>query len=154
MSPAFDTSTFLNQTVDEPLATQTKPVPEGEYLAMVDSFGDTPVREVNTKNGPRLILRVPYLIQDEGLKATLQKDPIRVFQDLWLDVDDSGRLLTGGEYNVRLGQLRAAVGQNGSGPWTPARLAGAGPVRIKVTHRADEKNPEVKYTEVSRVVAA
>lgn len=150
----FDPASFLEQSVDEPLSTQMKPVPEGEYLAMIDSFSDTPVREVNTKNGPRLVLRVPYVLQDENLKAELGRDTIRVFQDLWLDTDAQGRLLTGGDSNIRLGQLRAAVGQNTSGPWNIKMLQGRGPLKIVVKHRSDDKDPSVKYTEVSRVTAA
>ena len=53
--------------------------------------------------------------------------------------------------NIQLGQVRDAVGQNNVGAWSPRQLVGAGPARLKIGERVDEKNPALKYNDVERV---
>ena len=75
-----------------------------------------------------------------------------VRQDIWLDLDESGRIAQGKNKNVRLGRVRSAVGQNTDGqPWSPSQLRGAGPVLIMVGHRYNKETGEGPYSDVKRI---
>lgn len=150
----IDIDALANVSVNEPMATQMAVVPEGEYTAIIDSFGDEGVkgwmREANTKNGPKAILQVPFVILDDNLKATLGRDKVTVRMDLWLDTANGG-LETGEGKNIDLGRLREALGQNSTPNWSFTMLAGAGPVKIQTGVRADRNDPSRKFAEVKRV---
>lgn len=136
---AFDLDSFMSQPADAG-STTIQPIPEGEYTALID---DVKVREVNTRNGPSLALDVMFLLQDEALKAKLGRETLSVRGGFFLDLAN-GKLDMGKDKNVRLNRLREAVGQN-SGGWTPAKLKGAGPLKIRVTQRVDG---DVTYNDV------
>lgn len=148
----FDANTFLNATIASPMSTQIAPVPEGEWRAMVDD-GDKYIdfREVDTKNGPRPIATVWFKIVDDACRAKAGRENIRVKQDIWLDMEN-GTLATSEGKNVRIGQLRAALGQNDGQPWSFGRLRGAGPVIVKTVQRPNEKDPTAPFSEVERVL--
>lgn len=159
MSP-FDPATFMNQTVDAPLPTQVKQPPEGEYLAMIDDFDEKAFRSVTVKKlgstrfGQEIpIFRCPFVLQDDPRLADLGREKVVVGRDYWLDIDSNGQLKVDDMSNIDLGRLRKAVNQNSSGPWSPNRLKGAGPVRIVIKHRSDENDPERKFAEVTAVAA-
>jgi hypothetical protein len=154
----FDPNNFMSQNVDAPMATEMRLVPEGEYQAMIDSFeAEKAFNEIkwNDRNTGEersaVQFSLPFSILDEALKAELERDRIIVYAKMFLDFDDNGALSAAPDKNVTLGRIRAAVGQNGAGPWNFSMLQGQGPVMIRVTHRADKNNPERKYVEVSRV---
>lgn len=146
----FDADAFMNTQVDAPMATQLQGVPEGEYVAMVGDFDSTAFKTVDTKNGQRAVLDIPFVIQDEALKQRLNRDTIIHRETYWLDMTPQGQLDTGPDKNVNLGRLRDALGQNGSGPWSPAMLRNMGPVRIAIKTRSDKNDPEKKYTGISK----
>lgn len=136
---AFDLDSFMAQPADAG-STSVEPIPQGEYTALID---DVKLREVNTRNGPSLALDVEFLLQDEALKQKLGRTELKVRGGFFLDLN-AGKLDMAKGKNVRLNRLREAVGQN-SGGWTPAKLKGAGPLKITVTHRVDG---DVTYTDV------
>jgi hypothetical protein len=152
----FDPAAFMSQTIDEPMATSLQGVPEGEYTAMIGDFDETAFRSVTITNKTtnlsqsRPVLEIPFLIQDDALKARLGREQITHRETYWLDINANGHLDTGPDKNVRLGQLRAALGQNQSGPWAPSMLRNMGPVRIKITQTSDKRDPDKKYTNISR----
>jgi len=139
----------------------TLPQPdEGEYRAIIDTnipleswFREVEVTNKETGNKePRLILRVPFLIQDDAVASKLSRDRVVVSQDLWLDLlpDGSPDLETEGR-NMRLHRLRAAVGQNNKGKsWSIAALPGAGPLMVHITKRENPRGGD-PFTEVDRV---
>lgn len=135
----FDLDSFMSQPADAG-STTIEPIPQGEYTALID---DVKLREVNTRNGPSLALDVDFLIQDEALKQKLGRQELKVKGGFFLDLN-AGKLDMAKGKNVRLNRLREAVGQNSSG-WTPAKLKGAGPLKIQVSHRVDG---DVVYTDV------
>lgn len=154
MSP-FDADTFMNETIDEPMATALQSVPEGEYVAFIGDFTSEAFKtiEFKDKNGQdqtRQVLEIPFLIDDDNLKAQLGREQVTHRESFWLDFDANGKLDTGPDKNVSLGKLRAALNQNGNGPWSPAMLKNMGPLRIVIKTRADKKDPEKKYTNITK----
>lgn len=157
MTDTFDPDAFMNSNVDAPMATALQSVPEGEYTAMIGDFDSAAFRQVQVTNRTtglsqeRPVLDVPFLIQDDALKAKLQREQVTHKETFWLDLTADGRLDTGPDRNVRLGQLRAALGQNAAGvPWSPSMLRNMGPVRIKIVQTSDKQDPDKKYTNISK----
>jgi hypothetical protein len=154
MSP-FDPDTFMEQSVDGPMDTQVKQVPEGEYRAIIDDFDVEKAFRTFTsnKNGKDYtVFSPPFVIQDDAVAADLGRDKVSVFhKGMFIDFNDAGGIDTSSGKNVDLGKLRDAVGQN-KGPWKFTMLKGAGPVMVKVAHDTDKDDPSKKYARVVRVV--
>lgn len=151
MDTPFDADSFMTTTIDEPLATALQVVPDGEYVAMVGEFDSTALKSVNTKNGPRQILEVPFIIQDDALRVKMGREQVVHRESFWLDFTADGRLDTSADKNVRLGQLRAALDQNKAGqPWSPAMLRNMGPLRIAIKTTSDKNDSEKKYTNITK----
>ena len=161
--PMFDPNTFMQHSVDKPLETEYLNVPPGEYVAVIDDFTSEAIERIDFdyKKGPRAgtpgtmyKLTLPFVIQDESVKAEMQRDKVVVTKQLILDVDDNGALDTGKNKNVELGRIRAAAGQNDGQPWTITRLRGAGPLMVKVVHVEFERKDKTKgkRAEIDRVV--
>jgi len=145
----FDPENFMHQEVEGALETNYMPVPEGEYEAYIR---DLEAKEVNTKNGPSTCLNLNYAVNDDAVAESMGVETPTVRQTVFLDLGEDGSLLMGNGKNIRLGQVREAVGQNKQGkPWSPAQLEGAGPVSILVSHRHGDDG-EV-YAQVKRVRA-
>lgn len=151
----FDAEKFMQTNVTGPTSTAVLICPEGEYRAVVDD-GDKAIvaRTFPGKDGKADSHQASVLfsILDEGAKAAVKRDKCLVPFNIWLDVTSSGDLDMSEGRNVGLGRLRAALGQN-DGAWNPPMMKGKGPVMVKVSHRADQKDPSIKYAEVTRVSA-
>lgn len=144
----FDPEGILDAQVEDEFATEMSLVNPDEYQAAVSKIA---VREVTTKNGPRLILELFWKIDAPGTEA----DGRNVRQSIWLDTNAQGDLLSGKDKNVDLGQLREALGQNVKGqPWSPRQLVG-GLGRVQVEHTLITKGPREgkSVAEVKRVAA-
>lgn len=152
---AFDLDSLTNQTIEDPNATSVKPCPIGEWTARVAELrsGDTVkswFKEVKTERGPALTMKVPFEILDEGVKSQLGRQNVIAMMDMWLDIDAAGRPTTGEGVNVKLGQLREALGLN-AGAFSFTQLPGGGPVKVKVDHESAKDDPDTKYAKVVRV---
>ena len=149
----FDAEKFISSTTAAPLSTQTLLCPEGEYRAFIDD-GEKALsfRNGTGSNGEWHQMSVLCNIADDNVKAQLKRDKILVPLNIWLDIKGDGLDIEEGK-NVGLGRLRKALGQNTSDAWAPAMMKGKGPLMVKVGHRSDPKDPEVKYAEVTRVSA-
>lgn len=156
MSP-FDASSFLNQTVDAPMSTSIPACPEGEYKMMISADSDITswFGEAKwNKNGidhTEATCTIPVEILDDALRQKLGREKVTSRIKMFLDLKPDNSLDTSEGKNVRLGALRAALGQNDSPGWTFARLSGAGPFIGRVTQSSDKKDPSIKYDEVTRV---
>ncbi len=154
-----DYSHLLDQQVSEPNATQFEQCPEGEYLARLDDF-ELATAEWNDKNTgqPRSAptLRITWHILDEGVKAQLGIDPVKVQQDMFLDVDEAtGQLSTDKNKNIQLGRIRTAVGLNEPGQaFSLPQLKGSAPALVRVVHQPDRRDPEIKRARVTAVARA
>ena len=128
--PLFNAEDFMSQTIDDELDTHVKPIPEEEYSPAIISKV-APSSGVSDK-GPWACLDVFWGIDDAVLSERLGRDKLTSKQRLFLDVDETGRLMVGTGQNVALGRLRDAVGQNGPRPWSPSMLVGqAGTVLVE-----------------------
>lgn len=159
----FDPATFMTQTVDQPIQDEYILCPEGEYQAVIDDFTTDAFRtnEFEYKRGPNAGLpgemttfNCPWVIQDDRAKVALNRDRVIVPMPIILDFDASGQLDHGTNKNIKLGQLRTAVGQNGAGTWSIQNLKNAGPCVVRVKHREVERKDKtkMKIAEVDRVV--
>lgn len=145
----FDPDVFMQQTVDAPMATDYLLCPEGYFQAMVDDFENDKAFASGEKDGRRWVkLNVPFSIQDPGVLAALGRDKITVRGSWFIDFEEgSSAPSTKPGTNVLLGRLRSALNQN-SGPWNFSMLKGAGPVTVRVKHRADSRDSSKVYAEV------
>jgi hypothetical protein len=169
---------FLASTVEGPMATERKLVPEGVYLAVAlnDEGDDREWMKITAVSGskhreeagreiPWLRLNIPWKIhapdhpEAHGRIVRQSFFVDLVTQDAmgrWLEDGDPsfGKVNTHEDSNVRLGRLRAAVGQNEPGPWSPKMVAGQ-QAMVSVRHNTREVQGEQRtYAEVSEVAAA
>jgi hypothetical protein len=157
MSEGFDASAFLNQTVDGPMSTVFPVCPEGEFTMKITDDGDiaswfseakwTDKNTGEARSAPTVT--IPVEILDDAVRQKLGVQKVTSRLKMFLDMS-GGKLDTSEGKNVRLGQLRAAVGQNTPG-WNFSMLKGAGPFVGRTILVSDRNNPEIKYSEVSRV---
>lgn len=147
----FDADSFMNETIDAPMETQMSGTPDGEYVAMIGDFDSSAFKTIVTKNGDRPVLEIPFMIQDDALKAKLGREQVTHRETYWLDFDDNGKLATGPDKNTRLAQLRAALNQNVAGqPWSPSMLRNMGPLRVAIKTKSDKNDPDKKYTNITK----
>jgi hypothetical protein len=147
----FDPNTFLEMTTDSANSTVSVPVPAGEYLAFIE---DVKAREwVSSKDPSKagMALDIIWNIDDAAVKQLLERDKVTVKQGIMLDMSESGGLDMGKGKNVSLGRLREATGLNTPGKPFGFRMLNGQAARIVVSHRTDDKNPEVIYAEVKAV---
>jgi len=150
----FDPASLLETTVEAANDTKVLPIPEGEYLAVIDK---TSINTWQSKDGASSGLRldVEYLIDDETAKAATGRDKLTVRQGILLDLTEDGQSLDMGKgKNVGLGRLREATGLNTPGqPFAMQMLPGR-LVKIKVTQRPKADDPETIYNDVKGVTKA
>lgn len=152
----MDMSALLNAPVAGPLSTRVNICREGDLKAVIDdgekwlSFRDGD----KSKNlSPQAT--VLFSILDEDVRKSLGRDKVLVPMTIWIDMkeDWSGPDFSEGK-NVGFGRLFEAAGINSSGGNFGEKLnalRGKGPFHVKVGHRPDKNDPNIKYAEVKRV---
>ena len=149
----FNADVFLTQETVGANDTKFDPVPENEYIGLIEKLV---VRELKFDDGRKQVVAdLTWKIQaNDDLKAQMNMDEIRVRQSLFLDREPNGALSTGKNKNVSLGKLRDALGQNDpTRAWFLKMLEGAGPARIRTKNAPDKKNPDNIYSNVVAVAA-
>jgi len=142
----FDAESFLNQTVDAPLADEPVLVPPGEYEAVIDRVGARQPRD----NDAGINVSILWEITDDALRAELDRPKIIVPQFMFVELDENGKIAAGsGDKNWRLGQVKKAVGQDGNGPWNIKNLEGAGPATVRVVHNTYNNNTSAQVDRVA-----
>jgi hypothetical protein len=150
MAGVFDPSSFMHTVYEEAGETSFKPVPEGDYVASLGA--DERDFKIRVNKDGSVGLDMQWYIEDAALAEAMNQSKVRVRQGMLLDLDSNGRLAWGTNQNIRLAQIRAALGQNEAGKaWSPASLRGAGPAMITVKQRQDPTDPERVYSEVTAV---
>lgn len=145
----FDPATFLHSTIDEANSTESIPTPEGEYLSICDKVE---VKTWQKKDGSDSGLKLELIwdIQDEAVKALLERQKVTVRQDQMLDLTDTGQLDMGKGKNVGLGRLRSAMDLNEPGqPFSFAMFQGR-MAKVLVKHRPAPDGVTI-YSEVKGV---
>lgn len=150
---SFDPTQFLDMQITEANDTVARPVPVGEYTAIITAYE---LRSWAAKDDPSktgLALDLKWEIDSPELVAELGRKPT-VKQGIMLDMSpDQTGLDMGKGRNVGLGRLREAVGKNRPGqPFSFSMLPGNA-ARIVVSHRVDKNNSENVYSEVKSVAA-
>jgi hypothetical protein len=140
---SFDKDTFLATHVEGAMESKFTPYPVGDYRAFIDDVTPGQI-------GDAMVLYVTYVLIDEKAKAFMGRDRPTLRDTIFLDFEEDGRLAMGINKNIALGALREAVGQNGSGPWAPGMLRGAGPVLLKVNQVMNKKG-QGPFSNVERV---
>jgi hypothetical protein len=155
----FNTEQFLNQQYDKALDTQLLLPDEGEYLAVTGPVGADNFRSYDIRKGERAGtkgygLDIDMILQDDTVKAKIGREP-KVRWSTMLDMTpDNTALDFGPGKNVRIGQLRKALGQNDNGkPWHFGMLSGQ-ILKVKVKHRVDAQDSSKVYAEVAAVAPA
>lgn len=143
--PVFDVDSFMNTEVEEANSTEFVPIPEGEYMAVIDKA------EPKVTQGGKPFISVAWKLDAPGNEEANEKT---VYQTVWLDITNAGSLDFGKGKNVSLGRLREALGQNTPGQrWNPGMLAG-NVAKVSVKQQPDRENPEVIYSRVMQVAKA
>lgn len=146
----FDADTFLSQEIEGQMEVRYTPVPEGDFIAVLDDNFN--LREVSGQAGPTPVLDLSWIILDDDLKEAMSMDRVTVRQSIFLDTENNGALAFGPNKNVKLGRLREALGQNApKKAWNFHMLRGAGPCLIHVIQRPDKNDSTIIYNDVSRV---
>ena len=146
----FDPDLFLGSEVEGEFETSYQRVPPGEYPGVID---DVKVRKVDTKDGPRAVMDVTWLILDEEVKKETELERPTCRQGMFLDVNDQGGLDRGKNKNVAVGRLLEALGMNNGKAWNPEGLKGL-PATVRIEHKPNADDPENPYANVTRVATA
>lgn len=153
-APLFDVDSFLEQSVEGENSTKVEPVPEGDWLAVIDTVKARTWQGKNDPSKAGIALDVTYIVQaQEGLPEQFVDRKVK--QGIMLDLLDGGKLDMGKGQNVGLGRLRAATGLNNPGEaFSFTQLPGQ-MVKIRVKHRMPDEQPDpenpIIYTDVAGV---
>lgn len=156
LNSPFDMDAFMN-SADETAAVDTeyRPIPQGKYMAVIEKVDGRRTEKQDEKTGEMRAytnLDVTWNIQDEQVKVELQREKVTVRQGIFLELNPQGKIDTGPGKNVPLGRLRAALGQNQPGVWSPKMMEGMGPCFITVGHRKDNRpGSDAIFSEVNKV---
>ena len=142
----FDAAAFLNTAYTEANDTKIIPIDEGEYQAIA---GEVEAETWQSKDGTKSGLKVtiPWKIDSQAMREKTGREQITVRQDLMLDTLPGSNMLDMGKgKNVRLGQLREALGLNKPGvPFKWDQIPGkAAKVKVGLRPYEDRMFEEVK----------
>ncbi len=145
----FDPQAFLDSSVTEANDTKIIPVPQGEYVGVIDKVTPRPwTSKDGTSSG--IAIDILWLVEDQDVKTFLDRDIVTCKQGIMLDMLPSGALDMGKGKNIGLGRLRDAVGLNTPGqPFSFQQLPGM-MAKITVKHRLVDEDV---FAEVKSVAA-
>lgn len=145
----FNPEQFLDQVYEEANDTKTIPVPEGEYLALVD---DVKARTWTSRDkmSSGISLDVVFDVQDENAKAATGREKVVVRYSFSLDLDAAGRIDFGRGKNTKLGKLREVLDMNTPGvPFSFLNMKGR-MAKVFVTQRPSEDGQDI-YNDIKSV---
>lgn len=145
----FDPNQFLDMPMTEANDTVALPVPEGEFVACVESVNIRPWAKKDDPSQGGLALDLIWAVDDQGVKETLGRDKVTVKQGIMLDLTPTGSMDMSKGKNISLGRLRDAVGLNEPGQAFSFSMLTGRVAKVKVSHRI---NGEQIYAEVKAVL--
>lgn len=131
---SFDPQSFIDSTITESNDTKIVPVPEGDYMGIIDKIAP---RQWQSKDGTQtgIALDIFWLVEDSAVKEYLGRETVTCKQGLMLDTTPQGGLDTSPGKNVGLGRLREAVGKNTPGEAFSFSMLPGATAKIRVSHR-------------------
>ena len=143
----FDPEEFMQTSITGANDTHYVPIPEGDYVALVDQ-----VMPPRVTDEGRVYMHIVWNIDSDNLRKSMDRDKVTTRQTLWLDIDESGHLDRGKGKNVPLGRVREALGLNtADSEFKPPMMVGR-PAQIRVTQRLDKDTKEI-FNDVKAVTA-
>lgn len=149
----FDKDTFLSQQVSGGMSTEFPVISEHDADAYVKEvgFNSGTISKGDRAGEPWAMLVLHWVVESEQAKADTNRDEPIVRQSVFLDLHE-GMIDNREGKNIQLGRIRAAMGQNGDGPWNPMMLEG-GAAHISITQRPDDNDPSKIYNDVGAVTS-
>jgi hypothetical protein len=148
----LDVNSFLEQASGE-TSTKRVPIPAGTYRAYIQKvgFASGTVSKAGENYGkPWARADITWEIDDDELRAKLNRASILVTQGIMLELDPSGsKIATGEGVNIRYGKFRAAIGKNGASD-RPADFVGCGAM-IQIDHEMYEDQVQERVKSVAKV---
>jgi len=148
---SFDLDSFLDTPTSGALETRFKPMPAGDYEAIVEEMSQPEMRSFKDKQTGETVSKpaftVTYRVLDDDVVEAMKPGNPTIRQNIWLNVNDAGALDM--EQNLPLGRLMEAAGVDMEKKWTP-RDAQSATVMVRVAH--SEYQGET-YANVTRVAA-
>lgn len=147
---SFDPQAFLDSSVTEANDTKIIPVPQGEYIGVIEKIVPRPwTSKDGTSSG--IAIDIQWIIEDAEVKRFLGRDSVTCKQGIMLDMLPSGALDMSKGKNIGLGRLREAVGLNVPGqPFSFQQLPGL-MAKVTVKHRLVDEDT---FAEVKAVAKA
>lgn len=147
---SFDPQAFLDSSITEALDTVAIPVPQGEYLGVIEKITPRPWQSKDgTQSG--MAIDILWIIEDDEVKTFLGRDDVKCKQGLMLDMTPDGKLDVGKGKNIGLGRLREAVGLNTPGqPFSFQSLPGLA-AKVSVKHRLATDGTDAIFAEIKSV---
>lgn len=148
----FDVNSFMNAQFEGENDTKLIPCPIGEYQA---TLKDVKLVEWSKQDGSAsgLKFQARAEITDPNVTKVTLRDPTNVRYEFMLDLTPEGGLDMGRGKNVRLGQLREAVGLNSKGQSFSFPMIEGRMVKVKVTQRPDPNDSSIVYDQIGKVTA-
>ena len=135
----FDPEALLNTEIAvDDIATEFTSVPEGEHDAQITKLAtkDGLIGKGERTGEPWVMLNLTWTLTDPNVSAEMNVREARINQSFFLDLD-GGKLATGTNKNVALGQLFEACGLDGSA--TISSLEGSSAI-VKVKHKINAES--------------
>jgi hypothetical protein len=146
----FDPAALANMQFDQDNSTQFVPVPVGEYVA---TSSDMEITTWQSREGDKsgMKINLKWNIDDAAVKELLEREQVAVKQDIMLDMTEQGGLDFGKGKNVRLGQLREALGLNVKGEPFSFQMLNGRMALVSVTHRLVDGVPFAEIKSVAKI---
>lgn len=148
----FDEQQFMQNTINEVFDDTSTPIDAKDYDNAYIKPGSVKFYNgVSDKGRAWRRVSMYFTIDDQEQREKTNIENPGAGYGFFLDLTDDGKgLATGPNRNTDLGALRKALGQEAA-PWNFGMLDGAGPVRIRVGHETDDRNPEKRRAVVRSV---
>jgi hypothetical protein len=166
----FDIASFQNSSITGAMDTRRSVYPEGEYVlqiaaddkavqiqgGMSAAKDDKPARPWARCTLKCRVVKCPETTSMDELAKLMGQpvDELYIYYGIMLDINDNGKLDGGPNRNVKLGAIRAAVGQNdGNIPWHYEMLKTQAFRAKVITVSSDKSDPEAKSNDIRGVAA-
>lgn len=154
----FNIEELKQQAVSATLATKRKPIPEGDYKAIIKKWDLQEDKNPKINNGePFVRLQLQWMVDNELLRQQLEREEIIQPHGIILEVENVNgvsRIKTDGDANPELGRLLVATGLQREGEtseWRFSQLQGRVAL-IKITHKTNAETGDVNAN-VTKVTA-